>query len=368
MNKQHISHFQLIVLIILFQLGSAIFLGVGKEAGKDVWISILLSTVLGILLLYFYITIYSIKPKSSLLELLMAGFGKPLGKVIGFVYSIYFLYMATRVTADFGFFIDNQLSNTNIIVSKLSILILVGYISYLGIETLARSGEIFFFITFLFLSIIFILFTFQDTIEYKNLLPLFSEGNSKIIQAIFPTLLTTPFGEVIVFLCLFHFLRDFKVFVKKGWLAVTVPGIILSLSAIFTIAVLSKELTLEMTFPFIGAIQHITFLRFITHFEVLAVVIFIIGGLIKITIYFYAGIFTLSKVLHIKNQNYFIIPVLFLMFLTTHFFMKNYIEHITLGITFMPYYIHLFFQIYLPLILLIILFLRRKKIQHSSSN
>lgn len=359
MKKQHVGTFQIIISIILFQLGSSTFLNLGREAGKDAWITILISAGLGILLLYMYISIYSFKKNAGIVDIFIAGFGRFIGTVIGILYAIYFIYLAARVTADFGFFIDNHLSNINIIVVKISILFLVAYITFLGIETLMRSSEIFFFLTFLFLGVIFLLFIFQETIEYKNLLPVFAEDRSNMIKSIFPSLLTIPFGEVVAFIPLFHFLKDFKSFAKKGWLAVIVSGLVLSASAFFTIAILTKELSMQMTFPFVSAIQHITFLKFITHFEVLAVVIFMMGGLVKICIYFYAGIHTLSKVMKVSNQNIFIIPLLILIYILTQLYMENYIEHITIGVRIVPVYVH-HFQIFLPLLLLLMLFLKNK--------
>lgn len=366
MQKEQLGSFQIIVLIILFQLGTSTFLGIGKEAGEDLWIAVLFSTVLGIGLLYLYISIYSLKQNHTFNDILIAGFGRFLGTLIGVLYALHFLYIAARITADFGFFIDSQLSNTNIVFIKISLLILVGYITYLGIETFARAGEIFFFLTFIFFSIIFILFTFQTTFDYKNLLPILSDGGSNVIKNVFPSLLTIPFGEVIAFLCLFYFLKDFKNFTKKGWIAVSFTGLVLCLTAIFTIGILSKELTTEMTFPFVGAIQHITFLKFITHFEVLAVIIFMMGGLVKICVYFYAGIFTLSKICKVRNQNYFIIPILIIIYFITQLYMKNYVEHITVGIKILPYYMHLTLQVYIPLLLLLILFIKSKKSKHST--
>ncbi|MEH6943223.1 GerAB/ArcD/ProY family transporter, partial [Bacillus sp. JJ722] len=96
MQKELIGSFQIIVLIILFQLGTSTFLGIGKEAGKDFWIAVIISTVLGIGLLYLYISIYSLHQDHTFNEILIAGFGRFLGNLIGILYALYFLYIAAR--------------------------------------------------------------------------------------------------------------------------------------------------------------------------------------------------------------------------------------------------------------------------------
>ena len=57
MVKENISLTQLFVLIFNFLLGSAIVVGVGKDAKQDAWIAIILMTLIGIGLMYFYYSI-----------------------------------------------------------------------------------------------------------------------------------------------------------------------------------------------------------------------------------------------------------------------------------------------------------------------
>ena len=159
MVKENISLTQLFVLIFNFLLGSAIVIGLGKDAKQDAWISIALMTFIGIGLMYLYYSINALLPNKNLFEILEYCFTRPISIVLSLGYVIYFLHATARVTRTFGEMITTAiLPNTPIEVITLSIVLVVAYILYLGIEVLARVSEIFTPYTVLFLMLSFYLF------------------------------------------------------------------------------------------------------------------------------------------------------------------------------------------------------------------
>ena len=70
MVKENISLTQLFVLIFNFLLGSAIVIGVGKDAMQDAWIAIFLMTFIGIGLMYLYYSINGLLPNKNLFEII----------------------------------------------------------------------------------------------------------------------------------------------------------------------------------------------------------------------------------------------------------------------------------------------------------
>lgn len=360
MAKVKIQVFQMIVMVVLFQLGNTIVIGVGRNAKQHAWLALLIGMIVGLLLIYIYIWIYSLREESTFTDLLVSGFGKYAGRLIAFFYAGFFLYNSARITSDFAFFIENQLAIPKIWVVKLLIILLIGYVGYLGIEALARSSEIFFFITFAFLFLLFLLFFSDHIFELNNIRPVLAIDRSALLKTVFPLIIMVPFGEAVVFLCFFHFVNDFKIFRKMGWIPVMITGSILALIAFINYGVLSEELLKDVTFPFIIAIQHITFLDFLTHFEIIAIIIFMMGGVIKIAIYFFAGMMTLTQTFSVSSEKRLIIPSVMVMYVISYFFMDNYVEHIHIGSQFLPKYIYPIFQIYLPVSLLLILFVKSK--------
>ena len=65
MLKENISLTQLFTIMVNFLLGSAIVLGVGKEAKQDAWIAIGIATLIGIGLMYFYYSLNQIAAKQK---------------------------------------------------------------------------------------------------------------------------------------------------------------------------------------------------------------------------------------------------------------------------------------------------------------
>lgn len=45
---EKINRWQLFVIIVLFNVGSAVVIGVGLDAGKDAWIAVLIATIIGV--------------------------------------------------------------------------------------------------------------------------------------------------------------------------------------------------------------------------------------------------------------------------------------------------------------------------------
>ena len=200
MVKENISLTQLFMLIFNFLLGSAIVIGVGKDAKQDAWIAILLMTLIGIGLMYFYYSINRLLPNKNLFEIMEYCFTRPITILLSLGYIIYFLYTTTRVIRTFGEMITSAiLPNTPIEVITFSIMLVIAYIIYLGLEVLARIAEIFTPYIVLFLTLILIFLLTSGEIQLHNIEPVLGDGIKPVLKAMFPSLLVFPFGELVVF-------------------------------------------------------------------------------------------------------------------------------------------------------------------------
>src|SRR5690242_5217840 len=66
MSKMNISLIQLLCLIVLFELGSAILIGVGIEAKQDAWLAIMIAMIFGVVLFIMYSYLYILYPTEPL--------------------------------------------------------------------------------------------------------------------------------------------------------------------------------------------------------------------------------------------------------------------------------------------------------------
>lgn len=144
MEKVRISPNQLLYLIILFELGSAIVIGYGMEAKQDAWLATLIAMGAGIGLFYFvYRPIFKMYPDMPLTAILEKTFGKFLGKLLVAAYVWYFAYLTSRVLRDFGdLLLTAFLAETPLSIVIGFMLLVVMYATYLGIQTIAKSAEI----------------------------------------------------------------------------------------------------------------------------------------------------------------------------------------------------------------------------------
>ncbi|TRZ39811.1 hypothetical protein CEQ21_02375 [Niallia circulans] len=360
MEIKKIETLELASMIILFQLGSSIVLGMGMEAKKDAWMAIGIATAIGIAIHFCYVALYRAGGTGkTFTRILQDAFSRPVGIVISTLYYLYFLYLAARVTGDFAFFINEViLWSVSAWVIKLSILLLVAYVCYLDIETLGRSSQALTLIMLTFLILVIVFMFFLEDFHWTNLRPMLEDGFSPVIKAVFPTLMTFPFGEVIVFICYYQYLTKFSTFQKKGWMAVLISGVTLIIIAVLNVGLLTADLAKIFTFPFMKTIEHINFLNFIRHLELLAVLVFTIGGLIKITIFSYAGIQGLAEIFKLKKKQMMIIPFLLAVYFISAAFMNNFVIHLYIGLKIVPLYVHLVFQFLIPILCLVMLLIK----------
>ncbi|NMH73019.1 GerAB/ArcD/ProY family transporter [Bacillus sp. RO2] len=62
-NKETISLWQLFILMLIFEMGSATVIGIGGEAKQNVWIAISLAGLIGVGYIYLFITLHAWKKK-----------------------------------------------------------------------------------------------------------------------------------------------------------------------------------------------------------------------------------------------------------------------------------------------------------------
>jgi len=74
-----ISSYQLFILTLLFQIGTTIIFGFASDAGRDAWISVIISSAVGTMFVIMYTLIARLNPGLTLVEWFPAQLGKWLG-------------------------------------------------------------------------------------------------------------------------------------------------------------------------------------------------------------------------------------------------------------------------------------------------
>lgn len=363
MLKENISLNQLAAVIIGFNLGSTLVVVMGLEAYEDAWITVLFSTLLGLIITMFYFSINELAPDKNLFEIVEFCMNRPIAIGFSFLYLIYFLYIACRVMRDFGELTSSFiLPITPIEVTVFTLVLVIGYIIYLGIEVLGRTTEIFTPYSFIFLSLLIIFLFASGNLSVSKALPMLAKGINPIISGLFPYELNRPWGEMIVFTCIFPYLTNFKASKMVVGVTVTVSGLLLTLSTFIIIASLGSNVAVRSSFPLLSATRLISIANFIERIDALALFIITLGIIVKGSILLFAALKGLEYIFRLPYR-YFIIPMTCIISMFSIFISLSYIDHIQEGLKAIPFLLHIPLQFFLPSFLMFMLLVKKFKKQ-----
>jgi spore germination protein KB len=362
MNKVTISTLELCSMMLLFLTGSTIVVGLNFTAMEDSIFAIAMEIGFGLFLFYFYLLVLKKSEWKEFLPLLEMGFGSFLAKIIAFVFSFYFLYIAARVMNDFAFFTTQLLyPDAPKWIAALPLLVAVGYCLMLGIEAIARSAVIMGFFFVVILIVLWLLGFFSEEFQARYLLPLFAHGFKPIGKMIFPTGLTFPYGELVVFLVLLPMIGQKEKIHKVVWIPIVTAGMILMITMELIIGILHAPFANTYYFPFVKAMELITYLGVIEHLEIFTYLLLIGGGFIKVSVFIYAARAVLTQLFKVKQKNWHVLILVGSVYLLSLHRSGDIAEHLYVGLKLVPYYLHIPIQFILPFLLGIVVFWKTRK-------
>ncbi|MEH7094289.1 GerAB/ArcD/ProY family transporter [Neobacillus vireti] len=368
MESAKINAYQLFVVIVLFEMGSAILVGLGSGAKQDAWIAILLGLGGGLAVFLIYYQLYKYYQDIPLTSYVQKIAGKWIGRMIGVSYIIYFLYCAARVLRDFGELLASTIyTATPLIVINCLMIFTIIYGIHKGFEVIARVGELFFIVIYMMAFVGFGLIMFSGLIHLENLRPVLENGLKPVLSTFLTETINFPFGEMVVFTMILPYLNDSK---KAKWVCLggmILSGINITITAVINVAALGTAIFTRANFPLLSTISRIQLANFIERLDVLFMLYLVIGGFFKISIFFYAAVAGAADIFGFKNYTKLSFPMGALVLFTSITIASNFAEHIKEGLQVVPIYLHWPFQILIPSFLLMIAFFRNRKKKEEKS-
>ncbi|MFS0605496.1 GerAB/ArcD/ProY family transporter [Peribacillus frigoritolerans] len=362
MEKANISGYQLFVLIFLFEMGSALLVPLAGEAKQAAWLVVLIAMIGGFILFFIYYGLFQYYPDQLLTEFVRNILGNFLGRIVAFLYILYFIYLSARVLRDFG---DTLLTfaypNIPLFVANAAFILVVVYTVRKGIEVVTRTGELFFVLENLLLMTFFLLIIASGMIHLNNLKPIFEISGTEMVKMAFTKTVFFPFGEIIAFSMIFPYLNEHKRLKKIGIWSLATSGLFLAVIMAVNVSVLGVDLTTRSQYPLLTLIQSIEVAGFLERLDVYFLFLLMIGGFIKICVFTYVAVTGTANVFNVKQPSRLAYPVGIVILLISIIISSSYTEHIHEGLKAVPNYIHLPFQVIIPLLLLIIAFFKNRK-------
>ncbi|MMZ57013.1 Spore germination protein YndE [compost metagenome] len=352
MESTKIKPMQFFALLVLFQLGTALVVNLGLQAGRDAWISILVGMMIGLVLFTGYCVLYKLFPDKLPTSYSRMLLGKYIGTFISIAYIVFFLNKASRNVLDGGLLIiSSTLKETPLPIVNLIMVLTVAYVLHKGLEVMARTATIFLAIVFMLGLLIGLVVLFSNIIDASRLLPVLGQGVRPVIESVVKQNYQFPFAEVICFKMVMPSLQDQKKGIRAGYLAVLISGLILSGTAMITISALGVDITERSSFPLLTMVGKAAISDFIQRTDILVVMVLIIGDFFKISIFYYAAVIGLSDLFRIPYRKL-LFPVAFIILLFSILIARNYSEHVMKGGRVL-YLIDPVFFIVIPLIFIV---------------
>jgi len=360
MEKAKISVSQLYAIMVIFNLGSSTVFGLGAEAKQDAWISIIIGCILGILLFLLYGVIIKKYPDLTLIEIFKKVLGNTIGKILSYIYILYFIFFSSLLIRDiFELLSLYVMTETPIIILALVSIMIISYATYLGIETIARFGFIIFIITMPLKVTLNLLTYISGLTNLQNILPILENGWSPVFSSAFPLITNTSFGQMFIFLMLIPYVNKKEKVIKTGVFAILTSGIILFLITITNILTLGP-LFIELTvYPTIQTIRLINIMNVLQRIEGFAVFTFLTCSYMKAIIYIYTVTMGCNILFNSTNYKKYILPTVIIALFSSLIYTENLSTHLKFRRIIFPKYIVINFEIFIPVIIIIIILSRK---------
>lgn len=301
-QRAKISGTQVSILLFVF-VTSTIIIYVpsftAKEAKQSAWLAAsIIPFAFGYLTLWIVLKLGSYFPKLTIFQYCEVIMGKLLGKGLGITYILFLLLMDVLVLKEFSeFLIITTLPLTPEIWLLTSILVLVTYGAYKGLEVITRTVQ--FILGIYLIGFMIVLLLSLTNFEVGRLLPVMEEGLGPIIRGSLAPV--SWYGEICILTILFPFVNKSAELKKKGFISLIAITLFLTMDVVVTIGVLGSNLTSEFILPFWVVARSIEIGEVAQRLESFFLVIWITGIIIKATLLSYLIGLGITQVFRFKN-------------------------------------------------------------------
>ncbi|WP_085524612.1 GerAB/ArcD/ProY family transporter [Tuberibacillus sp. Marseille-P3662] len=362
MKQTKLSARQLFVVMISFEIGTTVVFGVGTKAGQDAWLAILVAMVYGLVLMKVYTKLAEYHPGDTLVQIIRKICGRVLGYPLIVIYILYFIYSAARNCRDLGeLIVTTILNGTPLIVVIAGFMIIIIYCLRGGIEVFGRMGEMILPVFIFSLVITWVLLFGSQLMDFQRITPVLGEGLQPIWQAAFPQIVAFPFGELVLILMFFPALADKRKINKVGLAIVFFGGGLLALNTLITISVLGPKIYGREIFPFFAAARMISIADFLERVDTIVILIMVAGVFFKVGAWTYGAAIGMAQCFQLKTYKAILLPLAVIIAPLSVVIASNITEHLNIGLKVIPFYTHVFLQAGIPILLLVISFIRKKK-------
>lgn len=305
-----ISIRQFTILTMFFTIGTTILVipsSLAADAKQNAWIAAIVGWLLGIMIVYLYISLGKLFPDLTLIGFLEHTLGKWLGKLVSLVFIFFSFIGASTVLYYMGNFMTTQVmpeTPLGAFVLLFGGLVVIGL--RLGLEVLARTSEIL-FPWFLVLFAISTLLLIPE-IEIQKILPITEIGISPTVKGAL-SFIGTASLPLIVYLMFFPSSLNNKKGAGKAFIIGTLlGGIFIIIVTFMSISVLGADFTSRNMYPSYALAKKINIGNFIQRVEILMAGMWFMTIFFKTTFYAYGFVTGIAQLCGLKDYRPLALP------------------------------------------------------------
>ena len=366
MKLEKIRAKQFFKIVIVYIIANDLIRGIyGHNLKNDVWIPNLIGTLISVLLFTLYMFIYKNNKFDNFDNSMKHTLGKIFSKVLYVFYIIYFLLLIFLNLIDIVEAVSLYLlpSYRESIISII-ILITVAYVVLKKMEVIARLSELIFYgIVIIFIFMIVLSLSVHD-MQIDHTLPILKDGIKVIVRPSLEMGYSVPYGELFVLLVIFQHLESNEKYTKVGNYSILTASFILTTITLFNIIFVGPFAMSYGLSPAFRLARLIDVEEYVQRLDLLLIGFHMIVVVLKLAILLYGAGHLVQNIFKFKKDkplNITYIVMIIIIFFARQLMSKSYTDILLFRKDFLAKYIGLIFEVFFPLLIVILSFIRKNK-------
>jgi len=286
-QEKIIISFRQILFLAIAQLGGAavIYLPGVQEAGRNVWISNIIASIIGYIIIYCNYVPISLSSEYSMTKTLNKYWGKLLGGVANLYYLIFFFILCLLIVSDVFYFGKITMPETPGYVFIVFLIVPAVYAVKLGVETMARLIEFLIPLLAIIYCILFIMVI--PKLDINNLQPIMSEGIRPVLSGAIPNM-NFPYAQILPVAFYYKYTKTnnkrSNEFLKYTFIGIFMSTVLLTFRSLASAAAFEEATLITLTYPPFSTISLIEIGDIIERLDLFMLAIFYVTTFIKFTI------------------------------------------------------------------------------------
>ncbi len=305
LDKGRINSIQLLLLLVMAELATSLFTVPSRAimaAGPDSWISLLVVTGLyGLLVAWVTLTLSQRFPTRVFTEYLPDIVGRVPGKILTAIFAILLMHISGGILSQGSAFVHIAfLRETPSLLLDMVFMGAAFYGAYLGIEVIARHTVLLF--AFFTVSVLVVVLLVLPDVNIDNFLPVLENGYMPVILGAKDA--SAWRGEVFLILMFYPYLNLKQEASKAAYGTIIIAVVFSTLITMTVIGVFGSEVASTQLYTVFKLARYISIAQFIERIDILIVIIWIAGVILKLAIFQHAAGIAAATTLGVKNYRW----------------------------------------------------------------